>query len=135
MTRSKGIPHAREQITSVILKIETKAAKSPFRDQIVAELLEIRDVHLWRNVEKKPSRRVSRRMTPDLVRDIIVAISARPTASNRELAEVFGVQAGRITEVRQGRYAKLLSAELRVALGKMKALDAPEQLSFLRRAA
>lgn len=127
--KRRGIPYARTLIEATVAEIESRAAPSELRDKSVAALREAL-FHMRRNVEKRPSRRISRRMDRDLVQSIMLAVIANPGASNKEIGDRFGVQAGRVTEVRQGRYDHLMSAELQDALARSRHNIEQMQLSL-----
>ena len=60
MSDAKGIPYVRERLSHLALKIESKAAPSAFRTEVVDEIRALIP-HLRRNLSKQRSRRVSRR--------------------------------------------------------------------------
>lgn len=109
----KGVPYARERVEFAIAQIENRAHPSPFRDEVVAVLKEA--VHNMRRNRHKvgKARRVSRPMDREKVMAIKLLIAANPAAANKTIADRVGVQAGRVTEVRAGKYDHLLSPELR----------------------
>lgn len=107
----KGVPHARILIAQVIADIEGKAQASPFKDSVIERLREALH-HMWRNIEKRPSKRISRPVDREVVQSVLLAIIANPRASRKEIGDTFGIQSGRVTEIWQGKHNHLLSPEL-----------------------
>lgn len=129
-----GIPAARELISKVIADIEQRAAPSQLKDAAVSNLRAALKM-MWRNVEKAPSKRVSRRMDGPLVTAIIMHVVSNAKTSNKEIAEKFNVQAGRVTEVRQGKYNHMLTKEFREAWERSSVEDLQMNFDALRRVA
>jgi hypothetical protein len=118
-TQSKGVIHARHLLKGAIATIEQRAQASDFKTQVLADLREV-ERHMHRNVEKAPSKRISRRLDRDLVQSIMLACIAKPAASRKEIGDLFGVQSGRVTEILQGKHDRMLSPELREAFSRAK---------------
>jgi len=126
---STGIPRARDLIRMSIALIETRAAASDLKVEVLKLLAEA-ERHTWRKVSKRKSARVSRPMDRDLVQSILLAVVANPNASRKEIADMFGVQAGRVTEVVQGKHDKLLSSELRDTIRRRRENGDLQQLEL-----
>lgn len=104
----KGIPWARERIKMALLLIETRAAPSKLKEDVLA-LLGDALFHTVRN-KHKPGRakRISAPVTPLVVMGIKMQLAENPDVSNGALAAKWNVRDGRVSEIRSGKYDHML---------------------------
>ena len=132
--RRLGIEHARKLLQLAIADIESRAQASAFKESVLGVLREA-EFHTWRNVEKAPSRRISEPMDRAKVMAIKLLLVSHPNVSNKEIADRCKVQAGRVSEVRQGKYDHLLPTVVTDPIGTPAEHDFRQLPLAARRAA